>query len=211
MADIHLEKKDHSPWPVVLTFAVLLALLSWWVVKDRDQRRIVPPPADTGALSMVSTGETDNELPTVVVFLRWSDERTTPSAMHPDHSHVATGIRNLVAALEALAARAPDVDIEHETAIIRGQADTLRANVASSRHADVTRKAFLSLSGLMAAMQQELATELRDEIAEVRRAAEAVRPDAPLLDQRGRVQDFFDRSANVVRQMAKTTAGQRPD
>lgn len=208
MADIHLEKKERSPRPVVLAFAVLLALLIWWLLKDRDERTIVSAPADTGTLSMVSTGETDNELPTAVaVFLRWSDERGAPSAMNPDHSHVATGIRNLAAALEALAARAPDIDIAPETAIIRRQADTLWANVASSRHADFTRKAFLSLSGLMAAMQQELAAELRDEIAEVRRAAEAVRPEAPLLDQRGHVQDFFDRSANVVRQMAKTSAG----
>jgi hypothetical protein len=208
VADIHLEKRERSPWPVVLAVAVLLALLIWWLLKDRDERTIVSAPADTGTLATVSTGETGNELPTAVaVFLRWSDERRAPSAMNPDHSHVATGIRNLAAALEALAARAPGIDIEHEMAIIRRQADTLRANVASSRHADVTRKAFLSLSGLMAAMRQELAAELRDEIAEVRRSAEAVRPEAPLLDQREHVQDFFDRSANVVRQMAKTSAG----
>jgi hypothetical protein len=126
--------------------------------------------------------------------------------MNPDHSHVATSIRNLAAALEALAARAGDADIEDETTIVRRQADTLWANVASSRHADFTRKTFVTLSGLMGAVQQKLAPELRDEVAQVRRAAEAIRPNEPLLDQRDRVQDFFERSASVVRQVSETNA-----
>jgi len=162
--------------------------------------------ADTGAVLM-STGDTDTELPTAVaVFLRWSDQRITPSEMNPDHSHTATGIRNLAAALEALAART-GVDVTAEAKIIRGQADTLWANTASTRHADITRKAFLSLSGLMGAVEQRLPPALEAEVADVKRAAESIRADEALLSQRDRVQEFFERSAAVVRQLSETRSG----
>lgn len=207
MADIHLERKERSQWPVVIAFAVLLGLLIWWILNNRGDGSTAAAPADTGAVATVSTGDTDAELPSAVaVFLRWSDERRTPSAMNPDHSHVATGMRNLAAALEALAARAPNLDIGQEVTIVRRQADTLWQNVASTRHADYARQAFVTLSGLMSAVQQQLAPALQSEVAEVRRAAESIRADEALLDQRNRVQEFFERSAGVVRQMSETSA-----
>ena len=203
MAEIHIEKKDRSPLPVIIAGLVLLALIAWWFFNGRGVAGVATDTADTGAVLM-STGDTDTELPTAVaVFLRWSDERITPSAMNPDHSHTATGIRNLAAALEGLAARA-GVDIAAETNVIRGQADTLWANAASTRHADVTRKTFVSLSGLMGAVQQRLEPALEDEVAEVKRAAESISADEALLDQRDRVQAFFERSATVVRQLSET-------
>lgn len=206
MAEINLEKRNRSALPVLIAVAVLLGLLIWWVMRGREDAVLSTVPADTGAVSMTSTGEADTGLPTgVAVFLRWSDERRTPSAMNPDHSHTATGIRNLAAALGGLAARA-GVDIAAETEIIRAQADTLWANVASSRHAEFTRKAFLSLSGLMGAVEQRLEPDLENEVAEVQRAAEAIRGDEALLSQRDRVQDFFERSATVVRQLSETEA-----
>lgn len=206
MAEINIEKRNRSALPVLIAVAVLLGLLIWWLLNGRGAAGVATDSAaDTGAVLM-STGETDTELPTAVaVFLRWSDERRTPSAMNPDHSHTATGIRNLAAALEGLAARA-GVDIAAETEIIRGQADTLWANVASSRHADFTRKAFLSLSGLIGTVEQRLARDLENEVAEVRRAAGAIRADEALLSQRDRVQEFFERSATVVRQLSETEA-----
>ncbi|HJR68354.1 MAG TPA: hypothetical protein VJ802_18130 [Gemmatimonadaceae bacterium] len=203
MAEIHIEKKDRSPLPVIIAGLVLLALIAWWFFNGRGVAGVATDTADTGAVLM-STGDTDTELPTAVaVFLRWSDERITPSAMNPDHSHTATGIRNLAAALEGLAARA-GVDIAAEANTIRAQADTLWANAASTRHADVTRKTFVSLSGLMGAVQQRLAPALEDEVAEVKRAAESISADEALLDQRDRVQAFFERSATVVRQLSET-------
>ena len=206
MAEIHIEKKNRSPLPVLIAAAVLLGLVIWWALNGRGAAGIATDAADTGAVLM-STGDTDTELPTgVAVFLRWSDERITPSARNPDHSHTATGIRNLAAALEGLAARA-GVDIAAEANVIRGQADTLWANVASTRHADFTRKAFLSLSGLMGAVQQRLAPALQDEVVEVKRAAESIRADEALLSQRDRVQEFFERSATVVRQLSETRSG----
>ena len=206
MAEIHIEKKDRSPLPVIIAGLVLLALIAWWFFNGRGVAGVATDTADTadtGAVLM-STGDTDTELPTAVaVFLRWSDERITPSAMNPDHSHTATGIRNLAAALEGLAVRA-GVDIAGEANTIRAQADTLWANAASTRHADVTRKTFVSLSGLMGAVQQRLAPALEDEVAEVKRAAESISADEALLDQRDRVQAFFERSATVVRQLSET-------
>lgn len=203
MAEIHIEKKNRSALPALIAGLVLLGLIAWWFLDGRGAAGVATDTADTGAVLM-STGDTDTELPTAVgVFLRWSDERITPSAMNPDHSHTATGIRNLAAALEGLAARA-GVDIAAEANTIRGQADTLWANAASTRHADITRKTFVSLSGLMGAVQQRLAPALEDEVAEVKRAAESISADEALLNQRDRVQAFFERSATVVRQLSET-------
>lgn len=206
MAEIHIEKKNRSALPALIAGLVLLGLIAWWFFNGRGAAVVATDRADTGAVLM-STGETDTELSTAVaVFLRWSDERRTPGAMNPDHSHAATGIRNLAAALEGLAARA-GVDVAGEANTIRGQADILWADAASTRHADVTRKTFVSLSGLMGAVQQRLAPALEDEVAEVKRAAESIRADEPLLNQRDRVQAFFERSATVVRQLSETRQG----
>jgi hypothetical protein len=204
VAEINIEKKDRSSWPVIIALAVLVGLILWWLLNGRSTAGVATESTDTAAVLM-STGDTDTELPTAVdVFLRWSDERRTPNAMNPDHSHTATGIRNLAAALERLAARVPGLDIENEVAMVRQQADTLWANVASARHADFTRKAFTTLSGLMAAVQERLAPGLdNDGAADVRRAAESIRADEALLSQRERVQEFFERSATVVRQLSQ--------
>ena len=205
MADIHLEKRDRSPLPVIIAAVVLLGLIIWWFVYGRGDGATTVGAADTNVVSTMSAGEADTGLPTAVeVFLRWSDERRTPGPMNPDHWHTGTGIRNLAAALEGLAARARDVDIEKEVATVRRWADTLWANTASNRHADITRNAFMTLGGLMGAVQQKLAPGLTHDVAEVQRAAEAIRPDDPLLDQRDRVQHFFERSATVVRQMSRS-------
>lgn len=208
MADIHLERKDRSAWPAIVAIAVLAGLLIWWLMNRGSDGPFATTPTDTGAVAVTSTGETDTELPGAVgVFLRWSEARPTPSAMNPDHSHAATGIRNLAAAVAALAAPNASPNVEDELAIVRRQADTLWQNVASTRHADFVRKAFVSLGALMTTVQQERAPALDNELAEVRRAAEAVRANQPLLDQRTRVQEFFDRAATAVRRMSETTAG----
>jgi hypothetical protein len=189
---------------MIVAVVVLIALGIWWVVYDRGDGAAAIGAAENDTVSLMSAGEADTGMPMgAEVFLRWSDERRTPGALNPDHSHTGTGIRNLAAALDGLAEWA-HVDARTEVATVQRLADTLWANTASARHADVTRRAFVTLSELMGRVQHQLAPGLTRDVAEVRRAAESIRPGDRLLEQRDRVQEFFERSATVVRQMSRS-------
>lgn len=60
----------------------------------------------------------------------------------------------------------------------------------------------MSLGALMSSMQEERFPALDDEVGRVREAAQAIRADQTLLDQRARVKEFFDRAAVAVRPMS---------
>jgi hypothetical protein len=204
MADIHLERKERSVWPWVLAILLLLALLIWWLFGRRgDLERTVLAPADSAVESVMSTGDTESDgTGAVDVFDRWNQDRQARSAMDLDHTYTATGIRNLAAALESLTPSDAKASIENDLTMVRANADTLWRNASSSEHANYVRSAFLRLANAMSTVDDRHTADLRDEIGNVRQSAEALRTDRPLLDQRNRVQAFFDNAAEVIRGLA---------
>ena len=141
-------------------------------------------------------------LPTAVdTYIEFVRETRAGDAMAVDHEFTATAIRNLAAALEAITS-AGGPDVQRELTTLREQAGALQRDVRSTDHADHTRAMFISLSGLMTAIQVARFPSLQDDVADVKRAAEAVDPAYPLLDQSAAVQTFFDRAAATVGRMA---------
>lgn len=207
MTEIRVERKERSALPWVLVGVVLLALLAWWIfARSPDDGPLGIGAADTAAPA--GAGTAAGALPTAAeVFVQWVDDRRAQSAMGPEHEYTATGIRHLASALQAIAQPNAGANVERELAAIRAQADTLQRNAASTQHANYTRRAFVSLGALMSSMQQERFPDAAADVEEVRRRAEAVRADQPLLDQRAGVQEFFDRAAAAVRRMSEGGGG----
>ena len=205
MRTIHVERRRGGNWLAVVAGLLLVALLAWWLWPE-DTRDVAttdlgvvagaPPAGTPGSGAPGAVGE----------FLRFVDGRRATDAMGPDHDYTAEGIRGLAAALTAVAERngAAGADVARETALLRDRADALQRDPQSTDHARATRETFVSLAGVMAALQ-ERQPALVSGAAEVRRAAEAVRPDRRLLDQRAEVQAFFERAAGALRGPASAT------
>lgn len=205
MADIQIERKERSLWPWVIAVLLLLALMAWWL-GSRGGERAAMAPADSAVESMMATGDAGAELPGAVnVFLRWANDRQAGD-MGLDHNYTANGIRNLAAATEALAAPRADA-LQQDLERVRAQADTLWQSTSSLEHANYTRRAFMTLGSLLHDVQQQRAPDATVDVAAVRSAAEAVRANQPLLDQKERVHQFFAHAATAVEQLANELGG----
>lgn len=203
MAEINVERKQSHTGFWIAAALIVLILVVWWTLRSDPADDVLGAVTDSSAVVAPIGGmATDSAPPAAGAFLRWSEEAGADTTMSLDHQYTVTGIRHLTDALQAIAGSAQAAAVGEELRLLRSRADTLQQNPESTRHADRVRVMFRSLSGLMAAMQQERFPDMADEVKAVNDAAEAVRADRLLLDQRAQVKDFFDRSAVVVRQMA---------
>ena len=207
MAEINLERKSGgaSVW-IAVAFLALAIAIGWILLSDRSGvDDFALTDSATGSTSVASTeaaGSVDTRLaPEVDAYLTWNEQGRADSAVSLDHTYTATGIRRLAAALTSIANAPEGAQVERELTMIRGHADSLERSTASSAHANQARSAFISLSGLMVAMQASRFPDAEREATAVREAAQALSPTTPLLEQRSEVRSFFDRAADGVRAM----------
>jgi hypothetical protein len=87
----------------------------------------------------------------------------------------------------------------------RQRADTLRrSGPADQSYARTAYDVFASAADLMADLQRTRYTAVSNEVAQVRAAVQALRPDQPLEQQADQVRTFFDRAATALQAMART-------
>lgn len=199
MAQNDIERRETRYWPWMLAL-VVLALLSWWMFgRGRNDITSAGPVDSTLSPAMAAT------TPEVTEFLRFADDRSGQNAMGLDHTYTANGIRRLAAALGSLAPAGGNPDIATAVQMLSGRASRLERDSSSSQHADEARQMFLSLAGLLTSVQKLRAPDMSAEASSVGDAANAVRADQPLLDQKEQVRAFFDRAATALRRI--TAAG----
>ena len=187
MTEIHIERKGGKGWLWALLAVVVLGLLAWWLVTRRDDGRVTAAaPAE------------------VREYLRWADDASARQDAGRLHEYTAEGIRALAAALGALvtgdqvngAALQPQLDE------LRRHAEAIQQNPGSTEHADHARQAMASAAELMGGIQERRFPNLQAQVAEVRAAAQSVRPGRGLLEQKVEVDRFFDRASVALRAMA---------
>ena len=218
MAEIHVERKGSRSWLWLLVgLAILLALAAWLVWgRGGDAPSALGSAAGgsvagatAGDTAGMATGDTTGAAGAGAIgsFLSYVEETRARQAAGPSHEYTADGVRRLAAAIAELSQRNPGTAgaLRAELDAVRAQADSLQRNPQSTEHARYTREAFRAAAGLMGALQQRHYSNLSNEVAEVRRAADAVQPDRPLLEQVANVQRFFDQSAAALRAMMAST------
>lgn len=220
MAEIRVERKRRSLLPLLLAILVLL-LIAWWflnrgagdgAVGTSDtalvSSGIATPPA-TSDSAAGTVGDTAGVAAAVAApsgpvadFVAFVSATSATRSEDEQHAYTAGGLRRLATALEGMnpagAARA-QVDL------VRQKADSLGITAeGDDRHADMTRAAFLAAAEAMRALPN--AAGASAPLASVTRAAEAVRPDRHMLEQKDQIQAFFDAAREALRALGGTGA-----
>lgn len=215
MAELHIERKEHSVWPWVIAALVLLALVAWFLLgrgPDARQTAVADSAAagvmaDTGSMAAATMAGADTmgAMPAPVrEFMSYVDERRARAAADQSHDYTADGIRRLSAALAATAAQhtATSGEVQPQLDTLRARADALQRDPGSSAHAGYARDAFSTAAAVMRTLQERVHPALGDAVSEVEQAAMGVSADRLLLDQTAEVQRFFDAAATAIQRMA---------
>jgi hypothetical protein len=212
MAEIHVERKGSRSWLwLLIGLAILLLLIAWLLWWRRDPTPDVLGGAVGGVVAGGMAGDTAGGTAAatgtgtaVANFLSYAQQGQARQA-GPAHEYTAEGVRRLAAAIGELSQRNAGTTLNAELDAVRAQADSLQRNPSSTEHARYARESFRAAAALMRTVQQQHYPNAEDQVAQVRRAAEELRVDRPLLDQAANVQRFFDQSAAALRTMSGAT------
>ena len=196
MAEIDIQKRERSAWPWLLVAAVILLLLLWWFVwRDPVGEQVATAPGEVA--DTIGTAVTPDVAATG--FQSFVAERR--GQFGQSHEYTADGLRELASTLETMissdasgaAAVAPRIEE------IRTQADAIRRESDSMRHADMVQRAMRAGAGLIADVSARRGANA--DTAAVSNAAGALDPQRPLLEQTDAVDRFFDAAASAVEQL----------
>ena len=200
MAEIRGGRKRPTLWQWIdLAAAVVIAVVLWGYVRMSNA-------PEKYAHQQAAEAETPRAVPTtgsgpavaapVNEYLTFVKDPQVERGL--EHDYIAAGIRKLTTALAALAR---DPALNAELAALRQNAYRIQENPQALTHSKQTREMFSAAASLMSRVQRPQAAsaqELRDQIATVREAAEAVRVNRRLLQQKTEVERFFAAAGDAV-------------
>jgi len=211
MADIDIERRQRSPWPWVIGALVLILAvwgLSQWVRTDQPPVATTDPAQDPAAPPAAVNGvqpapERAPETAAADRFQEWvRDSADAVDQTNGPHEYTREGIDRISSTLEDLVGRDPAPAVQQRLEEMRRQRQAIRASdPASLEHANQARSAFLAAVGVLESLQErpELQqTGLDQHVNRTRQAAEQVRTETPLLEQRAEVHEFFTRMGEAL-------------
>lgn len=168
-------------WAVILAGTLSAIAAIFWAVEhsgDDQHGTSVAVPADNDGAS--STPVQD--------YLRFAAAAGDPQIQESevDPEYVVEGLRKLAGALGTLNLGSPDLQVD-----LRVAAEHLLLNPASTATSAVVRDRLISAA-------DAIEPELGNGEVNLRRLAESIRPDTPLLDQQTAVYEFFRESAKAM-------------
>jgi hypothetical protein len=212
VADINIEKKRGKAWAWLVALAVL-ALLAWLIVdafREADEAEagdsaLRAPAMAPAAQAPVPVLVVDPSVPAPAVAAYVAHVRGEGEGrMGSDHTYTAEGIARMATALRELVQAhrglTPQAHAQAERFYVL--ASTLVASPDSLRlHADWVSEAATSAASVMEGLSAEVAgpvPELREQVREVRTAADAIAPRRDLLQQQQNVSAFFREAADAM-------------
>jgi len=189
-------KNRRWSWLVILVVISLAIAAVFWAVErvgdtDEDAAAVRVPADNDGADS-----ETSSPLQDYLQFAGAAGDRQMRDS-DADPDNIVEGLRKLAGALGTLNLGSPDLQVD-----LRVAAEHLLLNSTSTATTAVVRNSLISAAD---AIEAERPNEVN-----LRRLAESVRRDRPLLDQRAAVREFFRESATAMQRLSpQTDAGSR--
>jgi hypothetical protein len=210
MADINIEKKSPTTWIWWVLGLVILGLLLFWLLTPGTRDQVALVDDDPAAETMPATAPPTAAPAGAAMVVQEYRERCAPQQpgqMALDHQHTAECLRRLADAIQTSVRQQPQAQADPHLQNARQVADQLEASPAdAANHSQMTRDGFQSITTAFQEMQAEMRMGLDAEIQRLQQTAESVDPGTPMLDQRQRVQDFFNQAGNVLDRMTQTGA-----
>jgi hypothetical protein len=211
MADINVVRKTPAVWPWVIGLGLVLMVAVLWFSRDSDTA--TSPVTNSGAenpgmAATAGTGADGRPIPAEVAAYRSFIESPGTPAPGLSHDYAATGIRRLSGALRAVAgpAVATTEPLAQKLAKFEKSAARLQVDPKSMDHADIVRNVFVDAVNVMTSIQEagfSGSIALKNRVDDLRRLAESIEVNRPLLDQQQRVSRFFDQSAETLAMLAQ--------
>lgn len=214
MAEIDIERKGPPVWPWILGLLALV-LVVWGVVEyvQREQTGAPPP-----GVAVRPEAPPEPDRPVVGAAIQPAVEEYRSRCMEPESTRdtidspeefVASCIRVLSGALASVIGRDTVGDVPLQ-GLLNGYREAAQrvdeTGWRSPTEGDLARAVFLSAADIMRYVEetrQNTPPELRETIAEVRRAADAVEPATPIAEQRENTDRFFRRAGDAIELMAE--------
>lgn len=214
MADINVERKGPSVWPWILGL-IVLALLIWLLTElfsdDADTAAVVTEPVATEPLATTPPADPAagaaagmENLPTEVqsYLTACTQQGGTPAGdMAAEHQFTVSCFQQLHAAMNAVATTqtTAGTDVTERLQAMHTSVQQLQASDPSAtNHSNLTRDAAVSAANAFQSVRGTTA-------ASVQQAAEGIRAETQLLEQRDAVHNFFREAGNELRSLP--TAG----
>ena len=199
MAEIRVEKKSPM-WPWILIGLIILAVILYFVLSDDSN-------GDTDRTTTTTTEQTDQDrtrrdspvnnqtVASYVTFVQDSDRE-----MGLDHEYSNEALKRLTEATKAMADEV-NVDVERDLSVVRNNAQQIQQDPFETTHANKIRASAEKLSDALMTIQREAFPNLSNQASAVRNSAMEINPEELALDQRDAIKSFYDRAADLLRQM----------
>ncbi len=214
MAEIKVEKKKNY-WGWIIGALLAIGIIAWFLMADTDGEPEVdgttpttteevgvsdPSLVEEQRAAAMEAGKAEimqNPEAKMTEFVKFIGDK---SKMGLDHEYTSDAMVKLVnATIERAVVADVDVSTELQSAIQKAEAIT--KDPMAGDHADKIKQAYLSITDLIAKVQEEKFPELSNEVKEMREAAQSIDPAVLTLEQKEKVNGYFDVAADVLQKM----------
>src|SRR5690606_41192697 len=120
--------------------------------------------------------------------------------MGVEHEYTNNALLHLINAVD-YKAQEQNVDIQTDLTAIRNDARTITQKPQATNHANHIKNAATKLATAMEKIQKEKFPNLTQDVAEVKTAAQEIDTSAQTLDQKDKINAFFNEAADALRKM----------
>lgn len=206
MAEIDIEKKKAPVWPWIIVALLAIAAIIWWADDDNDMNATETEEVAVNENDLDNNMNADNEnndqvqaeeVESYVAFVNNSNKNIDVS-----HEYTHDALTKLADALEEVVDE-NNADLENGNSLkeLRQQADQLTENVSSEKHANILSRAFTSAADIMENLQEKHYPDNKENVEEVKDAAQSIDPQVIVTDQKEVVHKFFDKAADALQEM----------
>lgn len=209
MAEIKIEKKK-PVWPWIILVLIILAILYFlfFANGDGDNERDGTDDIEQVEDTTVWENEQDttrwdpegNDTTSTNAVSTYITHIGDTSRMGIDHEYTNDALLRLLDAVEAKA-QTLNVNINADLQEARQLAENITRNPQSTDHAGSIQNSGRKITDGLEKLQQEKFPDLGGEVNQVRTAVENIDPATETLQQKDRVNEFFNEAADVLQKM----------
>ena len=216
MAEIKIEKKQ-PVWPWILLGLIILGVILYFLLADNNTDDMDDMEDDIESVDTTYQTSQAGDRSTST----WpDDENKTPSPtannesvntylshvgntsrMGVEHEYTNNALLHLINAVD-YKAQEQNVNIQTDLTEIRNDARAITQNPQATNHAGHIRTTATKLAVAMEKIQKEKFPNLSQDITDVKTAAEGIDTSALTLDQKDKINLFFNEAADVLRKMS---------